>query len=166
MATMPNRSDLDTFDFELLKLMQQNNLLTAEQLAEKVALSPSAIARRLRSLRRMGAIQSDVSVVAPWVAGERLWALLHVYLERHAPRGGHEALRRHLLEAPEVQLFLEVSGVHDLVVLISVCDMGEFNDFADSMLADNPIVRRYETSFVKRTLKLTTAIPLDGPSNG
>ena len=42
---------LDALDIRLLDCLQQDNLLTADALAERVGLSPSAIARRLRRLR-------------------------------------------------------------------------------------------------------------------
>ena len=42
---------LDRFDISLLNLIQRDDGQTADALAEKVALSPSAIARRLRRLR-------------------------------------------------------------------------------------------------------------------
>ena len=35
-----------------------------------------------------------------------------------------------------------------------------FNAFADTMLAGDPVVRRYETRFVKKRRKYTTALPL------
>lgn len=150
----------DRLDRQLLDLLQKNNMLTAEQLAEHVALSASAIARRIRNLRSAGAIQADVAVVAPWAAGARLSVLLHVYLDRHSPRGGLEALRRHVLDCEQVQMCLEVSGSHDLVILITVADMAEFNRFVDTRLGENPIVQRYESSFVKKLVKLTTAMPV------
>ena len=46
---------LDRFDISLLNLIQRDDGQTADALAEKVALSPSAIARRLRRLRSEGA---------------------------------------------------------------------------------------------------------------
>ena len=39
--------------------------------------------------------------------------------------------------------------------------MEAFNLFADDMLAGQRAVRRYETSFVKRRLKASLALPLE-----
>ena len=55
----------DSFDLKLLNAMQEDADRTAEQLAELVALSPSAIARRLRRLREMGAIARTVALLPP-----------------------------------------------------------------------------------------------------
>jgi Lrp/AsnC family transcriptional regulator, leucine-responsive regulatory protein len=160
---MTGRADLDTFDIQLLELVQENNQLTAHEMAARIPLSPSAIARRLRHLRDIGAIQREVAVIAPWVAGKRLTALVHVYLEIHRPKAGLESLRKRLIEAREVQLCMEVSGRHDMIVILVVESMEEFNAFADELFAENPIVRRFETSFVKKRMKMSLTVPLTPP---
>ncbi len=53
-----------------------------------------------------------------------------------------------------------ITGASDALLLVSVRDMDHFNIFAEQ-LASMPLVRRYETSFIKRTVKFTTAVPLE-----
>lgn len=53
---------LDAFDRRLLALLQQDAGLTAEQLAEHVALSVSAIQRRIRRMRDRGVIMKDIAL--------------------------------------------------------------------------------------------------------
>jgi len=96
------RQQLDSLDRQLLALMQQNNLQTADQLAERIGLSASAIARRLRRLRATGAIAADVSLVSPQAAGDPLTAVVHVQLDRHTPKDD-DRLRRRLIASPNVQ---------------------------------------------------------------
>lgn len=151
---------MDPFDRTLLGLLQQDGLATADQLATVVPLSPSAIARRLRRLRGDGTIAATRAVLSEQLLGRRLRALVTVQLHDHAPAAGLAALRAALVALPQVQLCLEISGPSDLVLLVSVADMPAFNDFADAHLAGNPVVRRYETAFVKKALKLTTAVPM------
>jgi hypothetical protein len=47
-----------------------------------------------------------------------------------------------------------------VLLLVSVRDIDHFNAFTDA-LAQMPLVRRYETQFVKRVVKFTAAIPLE-----
>jgi biotin operon repressor len=75
---------LDKLDMQLLALVQQNNLLTADQLAERIGLSPSAIARRLRRLRASGAIIADVR----WFRSKRP-------SDRSPPSSHHQHDRQH-----------------------------------------------------------------------
>lgn len=149
----------DRLDLGILKLLQQDALMTAEAIAAQVPLSPSAIARRVRRLRESGAITGDVAVVSEEV-GPFLSAVVQVQMDRHA-LAAVEALRRRLIASPNVQLFLEVSGAFDLMLLVTVRDMDEYNAFTDAMLGDDPVVRRYESSFVKRRRKFSLALPLD-----
>jgi Lrp/AsnC family leucine-responsive transcriptional regulator len=151
----------DNFDLKLLNAMQEDADRTAEQLAEIVALSPSAIARRLRRLREEGAIARTVALLPAAMADRRLRALISIQLHEHAPASGLAELRERLQSIDEVQLCLEVSGSDDMVLLVACRDMAEFNAFADTELAASPVVRRYETSFVKKEIKNRPMIRLD-----
>jgi DNA-binding Lrp family transcriptional regulator len=150
---------IDKLDLGILNLLQQNALMRAEAIALQVPLSPSAIARRVRRLRESGVIAADVAVLSE-EAGPFLSAVVQVQMDRHA-LAAVEALRRRLIASPNVQLFLEVSGAFDLMLLVTVRDMDEYNAFTDAMLGDDPVVRRYESSFVKRRRKFSLALPLD-----
>ena len=148
----------DRYDRQLLALLQEDALRTAEDLARDVALSPSAIARRVRRMREDGTILADRAVVAEKI-GPFLSAMVDVQLDRHALEPVEQLLRK--LEArAEVQTILEVAGPFDLLVLVVVRDMDTFNAFADEMLGSDAAVRRYETRFVKRRRKFTTAWPI------
>jgi len=150
---------LDALDTALLACLQEDNLQTAEHYAERVGRSPSAVARRLRRLRASGAVAADVSLISEEAAGRPLSAIVHVQLERHAPQEG-DRLRRRLIASPNVQLCLDVAGSFDIVLLIVAADMHAYNEVADGLLEDNPAVRRFETTFVKRRVKATLAFPL------
>ena len=151
---------MDQFDRALLEHLQRDGLATADTLAKAVPLSPSAIARRVRRLRSDGTLAATRAVLSEQHLGRRLRALVTVQLHDHAPAAGLTALRTALMALPQVQLCLEVSGPSDLMLLVSVADMPAYNLFADAHLAGNPVVRRYETAFVKKALKFTTAAPL------
>ncbi len=153
------RQELDGLDIRLLGLVQEDNLQTADRLAEAVGLSASAIARRLRRLRDSGAIAADVSILSEEAAGQPLSVVVHVQLERHAPQEG-DRLRRRLVASPQVQLCLDISGSFDILLLVVAADMAAYNRFADEMLVEHPAVRRIESSFVKKRVKATLAVPL------
>ena len=159
------RERLDRLDLRLLACLQEDNLQTADQLAEKVGRSPSAVARRVRRLRSSGAIAADVSLLSEEAAGQPLFAVVQVQLERHAPQAA-DLLRRRLVASPNVQLSLDVSGAFDILLLVVAADMDAYNVFAESHLAEQPAVRRFETSFVKRRAKATLAIPLEALTRG
>ena len=154
------RARLDRLDVKLLAALQEDALQTADRLAERVGRSPSAVARRVRRLRASGAIAADVAIPSEEAVGQPLFALVQVQLERHAPQAA-DLVRRRLVASPNVQICLDVSGTFDIVLLVAARDMEAYNAFADAMLEEEPAVRRFETSFVKRRVKATLALPLE-----
>lgn len=151
----------DSFDLKLLNELQADADRTAEQLAEIVALSPSAIARRIRRLRESGAIARTISLLSAEIVDRRLRAIVRLQLHEHQQATDFNEFRTRLKARDEVQLCLEVSGSDDMLLLVACRDMAEFNAFADTELAGSTIVRRYETSFVKKEIKNQPMVRLD-----
>ena len=56
---------LDSFDNEILRIVQRNNLLSHAQIGARVGLSASSVRRRLTRLRESEVIEADVSIVNP-----------------------------------------------------------------------------------------------------
>ena len=150
---------MDRVDRALLSLLQEDSRQTADKLGEELGLSRSAVTRRIQKLTQTGIIAREVAILDDIVRGTRITAIVNVQFDRHAP-GEADRFRRAIRALPEVQLFVEITGASDALLLVSVRDMDHFNVFAEE-LASMSLVRRYETSFVKRTLKFTTAVPLE-----
>ena len=151
---------LDRLDLRLLELVQLDDSRTAESLAEDVALSPSAIARRLRRLRGEGWIARTIALLSSRLVQDRLRAVVLIQLSDHADFAGKAALERRLLGSREVQFCYEIAGPHDLVALFDCASMSEFTGKADELLGSSPAVSRYESHFVKREVKFAPFVRL------
>lgn len=151
---------LDHFDLKLLNLVQRDDGRTADSLAGDVALSSSAIARRLRRLRSEGWIDRTIALLAPRLTAGRLRALVLVQMSEHADRAGKEALLARIARTEAIQFCYEIAGTYDFILLFDCAGMEEFTDVAEAVLAADPIVRRYETSFVKREHKFAPFVEL------
>jgi len=151
-------SVLDEIDMRLLGVLQTDARRTLEELAREVPLSPSAIARRLRRLRKSGVIAAEVALL-DLSSGPSLSAIVEVKLERHALRDV-EALLGRLAAHPSVAVLLEVSGAFDLLLMVVTACMDAFNAFTDEELASDPGEARYETRFVKKRRKFSMAAPI------
>lgn len=154
------RTMADSFDLALLNIVQKNDALTAEELAEQVPLSPSAIARRLRRLRQDGWIRGTIALVSGRLTERRLRALVLLQLSEHADQRGKSGLLKRIEQAPQIQFCYELAGVSDLVLFFDCADMAEFNEVAEEVLVADATVRRYETSFVKREIKFAPFVEL------
>jgi Lrp/AsnC family transcriptional regulator, leucine-responsive regulatory protein len=155
---------LDSFDLALLNLVQRDDSRTADELARRVALSPSAIARRLRRLRKEGWIARTIALLGDQLAERRMRAVVLVQLSEHADQRGKAQLLQRIRAAPQVQFCYELAGSWDLLLLFDCATMGEFNDIAERVLVSDTTVHRYETSFVKRQAKFEPFVPLDASS--
>jgi len=151
---------LDSFNLALLNLVQRDDSQTADQLAERVPLSPSAIARRLRRLRSEGWIARTIALVSERLIERRLRALMFIELAEHADLTGKVALEERLRSVDQVQFCYETTGQHDLLALFDCANMAEFNSLCDELLTADSTVRRYETSFVKREVKFAPFVEL------
>jgi Lrp/AsnC family leucine-responsive transcriptional regulator len=150
---------MDRIDYALLALLQEDSRRTADKLGEELGLSRSAVTRRIQNLTQEGIIEKEVAVLGDRFRASRVAAIVNVQLDRHQPQEADQ-FRRAIRALPEVQLAVAITGASDILLLVSVRDMDHFNIFAET-LASMALVRRYESSFIKRTIKFTTAVPLD-----
>ena len=149
----------DSFDIQILSALQRCNQTTAQDLAEQVPLSPSAIVRRIRGYRETGVIAADVSVIYPRATGDRISVVLFIQLEEQGA-AAVAAFRAEMERALEIQVVMEMAGSYDFMLIGVFPSMARFNAFADEAIADHPAVRRYEASFVRRRVKFGTHVPL------
>jgi DNA-binding Lrp family transcriptional regulator len=154
------RGMLDRFDIALLNAAQRDDSKTAHELAAQVPLSPSAVARRLRRLRRDGWISRTIALLSPRLVESRLRAVVLLQLSEHADGQGKAALLKRILDAPQIQFCYELAGAIDLLLLFDCSNMSEFNELAEAVLVADPTVRRYETSFIKREVKFAPFVQL------
>jgi len=153
--------DLDSLDLQLLEIVQTDSALTAAELAERVPLSPSAVQRRLNRMRQAGVIEREAAVLSAAFIRGRVTGVVHVQMASHAA-DAVESVRADLAALPQVQIFYEISGAFDLLLVVIERDLEAFNAFTATVLGGHPNVLRFETAFVKTRVKQTLAVPV-GP---
>ena len=151
--------DLDRFDRLLLTLVQQDSSQTAEQLAEHVGLSPSAIQRRLKRMREQGVIVRDVAVVDPRAVGRPTFFVVSLGIERERPELLAQ-LREWLTKRAEIQQVFYVTGETDFVIVVTARDTEAFDTMMSQLMQENPNVRRFTTNVVLSLVKQGLTIPI------
>lgn len=150
---------MDRIDRKLLTLLQRDASRTNADMADEVGLSPSSCLRRIRRLRQAGIIDRIVAILNPARTGRVLKAVVTVELKLH----GEQHMRRFLdLAAKEeaVAQAYAVTGEADVILLLRLRDMEEFDALCDRLFRDRSNVARFFTMMVIRTAKEDTAIPL------
>ncbi|MEZ5427525.1 MAG: Lrp/AsnC family transcriptional regulator [Pyrinomonadaceae bacterium] len=153
---------MDSFDIKILNIVQQNNRLPTEKIAERVGLSPSAVQRRLKRLRDEKTIEADAAVVSPEAVGKKLLAIVEVKLRKEIPvASGLEGFKRSMLEAPEVIQCFHVTGATDFILVVAAKDMPDYEDFTRRYFIENRNVSGFQTSVVISRVKSGPVIPLE-----
>jgi Lrp/AsnC family transcriptional regulator, leucine-responsive regulatory protein len=153
--------DMDSFDVKILNIIQRDNRLPAEKIADQVGLSPSAVQRRLKRLREEGIIEADVAIISPEAIGRTLTAIIGVIIDKERPLSlALTEFKNLMLNTPEVMQCYDVTGESDFIVVITAKDMQEYEIISRRLFMENPNVRRYKTSIVVRRVKSGMMVPL------
>lgn len=155
---MPTK--LDEYDLKILKIVQQDNRLSAETISRKVSLSASAVQRRLKRLRKAGVIVADTAIVSPEAIGLNFTAIVEVTLERESPQILSE-FKRLMLNTPEVMQCYYVTGDADFIVVAIAEDMKHYDALSRRCFSHNPQVKKFRTNIVVNRVKSESKLPLE-----
>lgn len=156
------RTIVDTFDARILDIIQKNNRISTEKIADKVGLSPSAVQRRIKQMRKGGVIHAEVAVVNPEAAGRMIVSIVGVTIDEERPLAGAlKEFRDLMLASPEVMQVYDVTGESDFIVIVSARDMLDYEEISRRLFMENPNVRRYKSSLVIRRIKYGMTIPIE-----
>ncbi|MEQ1604511.1 MAG: Lrp/AsnC family transcriptional regulator [Pyrinomonadaceae bacterium] len=162
LVERPLRKALDPFDAKILDLIQKNNRLSTEKIADKVGLSPSAVQRRIKQMRKDGIIHAEVAVVTPEAAGRMIMSIVGVTIDKERPLArALKEFRDLMLASPEVMQVYDVTGESDFIVIVSSRDMLDYEQVSRRLFMENPNVRRYKSSLVIRRIKYGMTIPIE-----
>ena len=76
---------MDKLDKRILQELQNNGAITNLELSEKIGLSPSPCARRVKQLEERGIIKGQVTLLDASKLGLKLIALIQISMDRHTP---------------------------------------------------------------------------------
>ncbi len=156
-----SKSGLDRTDRRLLTLLQENANLSNLELADKVGLSPTPCARRIKRLEQEGFIRAKVTLLAQEKLGLALTAHIGITMDRHTP-DRFTAFEQAITDYPEVLECCVVTGQSaDYLVKVVVEDMAHYEQFLLGRLTRIPGVSGVHSSFQLRSVVSTTALPLN-----
>lgn len=150
---------LDDIDRKILAALQEDGRMTSAELAERVGLSPSPCARRVRLLEQAGIITGYVALVDQVAVGLPVSVFASIKLERQR----EEELDR-FAEAvgrwPEVVDCHLMTGQRDYLLRIVVEDLEAYERFLKDRLTRLDGVASIESSFALKQLKRSHSLPV------
>ena len=152
-------SRMDALDIKLLKALQKDGRMSNADLAESVALSPSACHRRVQRLERDGVIRNYVALLNPRAVDRRATVFVEITLSGQADEI-LEAFERQVALIPDVLECHLMAGAADYLLKVVAQDTDDFARIHKQYLARLPGVAQMQSSFALRTVFKTTALPL------
>ncbi|MEP0073250.1 MAG: Lrp/AsnC family transcriptional regulator [Marinomonas sp.] len=150
----------DKIDLNILRELQQDSSLTNQELADRVGLSASPCLRRVKALEESGVIDRKVTILKRSSLGLKLTAFLQISMDRHTP-DRFSVFEEEVNDFPEVRNCNLVTGQNcDYLLEVVVEDMETYHDFLLGKLTRIPGVTGVQSSFLLRSVKESTALPL------
>ncbi len=150
---------LDRIDNKIVAELQCDGRITLQDLADKVGLSPTPCARRLRMLEDEGIIKGYTAIVDQSKIGLPVSAFASIKLERQR----EEYLDRFaqtVSKWPEVVDCYLMTGQYDYLMRVVVADLAAYETFLKTKLTRLEGVASIETSFALGQMKRSEVLPL------
>jgi Lrp/AsnC family leucine-responsive transcriptional regulator len=150
-------TEIEQKDRSILRELQREGRLTNLELAERVHLSPTATAERVKRLTRDGFILGYAARLAPEKLGRGMIVFVEVKMDRTSDAVFSEFKR--IAEAtPAIMECHMVAGGFDYLIKARVEDMAAYRAFLSETLLALPGVRETHTYAVMEEVKNTAAI--------
>lgn len=150
---------LDPINLRILEELQGHARITNQELAEKVALSPSACLARVRKLEADGVIQRYSADLVLERLERILEAFIEVTLENHSSSEMARFLKA-VEEHPHIVSCHRVSGHFDYLLHVVAQDMPQLREIADSLLSGGLGVSKIATIPILDRIKAFAGYPL------
>lgn len=141
--------ELDALDRAILGALLEDGRLSQVELAERIPLSATAIARRIRALEDKGVIQGYQARISRQALGLGMTVIVQISLKSQSEdllKAFEEAVAR----APSVVSCHLMSGEDDYLVTVLARDLADFERIHKEELSRLPSVVRLKSSFVLR----------------
>ncbi len=153
--------ELDKLDKRILRELQRNGRISNLELAEKIGLSPSPCARRVKQMEDAGIIKGSVTLLSASKLELKLTALIQISMDRHTP-DRFEIFEEKIKSFPEVVECLLITGQSaDYQLKVVVPDMEYYHEFLLNKITRIAGVSDVHSSFILREVLNSTELPLE-----
>jgi DNA-binding Lrp family transcriptional regulator len=154
-------TSLDTFDFKILRALQDDGRLTNQELAEIAGLSASQCSRRRMRLEEEKVISCYRAELASEALGFGVIAFIQITLATHSPDNA-KMFRALVNRIDDIQEAYSLTGDSDYVLKAVLRDLKSLSDIVNDVLMPHPSVAHVRSSIVLDRLKESGKLPLRG----
>ena len=149
---------MDNKDLEILRILQRDASLSMNELAERCALSKTAVWRRVRDLEKKGVIQSRVTLLDQESLGFGLSIIAFVRTNQHSDTW-FSKFERAVASIPEILEFHRTSGDIDYLLRVVAHDMRHYDEIYKRLIREVDFAD-ISSTFVMETFKQQTELPI------
>ena len=150
---------MDATDQRLLRELQRDCRQSMAELADKVALSPSACHRRVKQLEADGVIQGYTARVDGKKVGYEIEFFVEISLDsqqRNVLKAFEDAVR----QVPEILECRLMTGQADYIMRVAAADTADYERLHRDRIGQLPGVSRIQSSLVLRTISQSPGYPV------
>ncbi|AVS79480.1 MULTISPECIES: Lrp/AsnC ligand binding domain-containing protein [Comamonadaceae] len=152
--------EIDRVDRRILAILQDDGRISNLKLAERVALSPTAVLARVQRLTREGYILGYEARLNPQKLGAGMLVFVEVLLDRTTPNV-FDQFKAAVQVHPAIMECHMVAGGFDYLLKTRQADMNAYRQFAGEVLWQLPGVRETRTYAVMEEVKHSFHLALD-----
>ncbi len=149
---------MDAIDKKILALLQEDAMLTVNELARQVGLSPNPCWRRVQRLEAEGVIRKRVTLLNAAALNAGVTVFVAIKTSQHSA-AWFKGFAKNVNAIPEVMEFYRMSGEVDYLLRVVVPDIAAY-DAVYKQLIRTPGLSDVSSSFAMEQIKYTTALPL------
>jgi len=147
-------ADLDSKDFEILGLLEQNARVTVKEIAEQVHLTATPVHERIKRLEETKVIRQYATLLDPARIGKGLTVICYVSLRQHDKNAGLKFIKA-IRDMNEIVECYSISGQFDFMMKVITVDMNSYYDFHVNKLSQVENMGQVQSVFVMGVVKQT-----------
>ncbi|MCF8284772.1 MAG: Lrp/AsnC family transcriptional regulator [Sphingobacteriales bacterium] len=151
---------LDSTDFKILKILQENGRITNIQLSMDIGLSPAPTLERVRKLEAQGYINSYHAMVNEELLGLKIKTFIQVSIN-YQKTDAIKNFSKQIMKIDEVVECHHISGSADFLLKVIVPDIKSYERLILDKISKILEISHLQTMMILSTTKYSHALPLD-----
>ncbi|OJJ11148.1 AsnC family transcriptional regulator [Alphaproteobacteria bacterium AO1-B] len=143
---------LDVFDIQILRELRKDGRISIQDLSERIGLSATPVARRLRQLEDQGIITGYCALIDEMKLGYEVSVFVSVQLDKQVD-AALDQFEAAIQAFPEVVDCWLMTGNRDYLLRVATTGLAAFEAFLTGKLTKVPGVANIESSIPLRRVK-------------
>ncbi len=156
---------MDKVDFSILNELQKNGRITTQELSDRVNLSPTPCARRVKILEQSGVIKGYSATLDTELFGLPIMAFVSVRLVKQTD-SEIKVFENEIMALEEITACYLMSGRNDYLLQVFAASLKHYENFVRRKLTHITGIGALETHFAFGQVKQASVLPSHGPSWG